>query len=217
MQHFCTDRDLLGIEPSMFLGGGFPASSLVAGEDGQLSGTSFTSAGSDFPAGGVQAGMVLTAYGAVPAEGAALEIVSVDSATELTVSVLRGAADDEPIAPPAGAGGKFFVRSYRLQIARVSAALAEKLRRLTEAPGITAAEFADSSQLTAVTCYGVLAECFTARSAGGDAGDANWIKARHYRELYSGGQLQLRLAVDADGDGFAEQTRTLGNVRLRRT
>lgn len=217
MRQFCTDRDLLSVEPAMFLGGGSPARELVRGDDGLLSGTTFSSAGGDFVSAGIKSGMVLTVYAATPAEGFALEIVSVDSPTALTVSVLRAGADDEAIAPPSGIGcGKFFVRTFDVQIARVSDALAEKLRRVCEATGISAGRFADSAQLAATACYGVLADCYTARSTGSEAADANWIKARHYRELFASAQLRLRLAVDIDGDGFAEQTRTLGNVQLRR-
>ncbi len=216
MRRFCQDRDLLAVEPVMFLGGGFPARVPARGEDAEFSGTTFTSAASDFHAAGVAPGMVLTVYAATPSEGLALEIISVDSTTTLTVSVLRASIEDEPVAPPAD-GEKFHIRSYDVRISRVSEALAETLRRMSEAAGISAAHFSDSSQLTATTCYGVLAECFTARSAGGSADDANWIKARHYRELFRSSRLGLRLAVDIDGDCVAERTRTLGNILLRRT
>jgi hypothetical protein len=216
MRQFCKDRDLLGMEPAAFLGGGFPARRLVRGTDGELAGTTFTSAGNDFAAAGVEAGMVLTLYTTTPAEGWAVEIVAVDAPTTLTVSVLRTSDQNPPVGPPPGSGLSFLVQSYDVQIGRVSDTLAEKLRRLSEAAGLAAADYADSVQLTTTTCYGVLADCFTARSASSEPNDANWSKARHYRELFQASQLQLRLAVDEDGDGFAEQTRTLAHIRLRR-
>jgi hypothetical protein len=37
-----------------------------------------------------------------------------------------------------------------------------------------------------------------------------------YRQEFQRLQLQLRLATDANGDGRTGQTRTLGNVVLRR-
>ena len=94
--------------------------------------------------------------------------------------------------------------------------LAEKLRRVAEAAGVAAAQFADSAQLRSAVACGMIADVFVARADNSREGDANWIKAQHYRQEFARMQLQMRLAVDADGDGLAEQTRTLGNVNLRR-
>ncbi len=216
MTEFCKDRDLLSIEPVVFLGGGFGCQELIAGTDGALGDTTFTSAGSDFPAAGITAGMVLCIHGATAAEGNAYEIVSVDSETALTVSVLRADTSDQAVAPPTGSDLSFRIRTFSPQIRRVSDTLAEKLRLISEVAGISSADFADSAQLAATCAYGTLASIFVARAENAVASDANWIKAEHYRNEYLRLQLQLRLAVDNDGDGEAEQTRTLGNVTLRR-
>lgn len=216
MQLFCQDKHILAVEPGAYLSAGQPARQLAAGTDGQLSDTTFTSVSADFNDAQVAAGMVLTVHRGVPSEGVALEVVSVDSATTLTVSVLRLGEDDPAIAPAAGTGLSWFVQSLGPQIADVSAQLAEKLRQLNEAAGVQSATFADSAQLRLTTAYGVLAAVYATRSSGPDARDANAFKARYYREQFARQQLQLRLAVDADGDGLAEQTRTLGHVRMRR-
>ncbi len=216
MSSFCQDRNLLSMEPIIFIASGFPSQKIAIGSDGALSGTTFTSASSDFSSASVAAGMVLCTYTSIPAEGSAFEIVSVDSATTLTVSVLRADTDATPVAPPAGTNLLFYVRTFQPQIATVSATLSEKLRQMTEVAGIAAADFADSNQLQIATAYGVLASVFVARAENAAASDANWIKAEHYRREYQKLQLQLRLVVDLDGDGRAEQTRTLGNVALRR-
>ena len=181
MDNFCQDRDLLGVEPRVFLDGGFPSQQLIAGGDGNLSGTTFTSATSDFQSAGLGAGMVLTTYTASAAEGNALEIVSVDSATSLTVSVLRADAESAAVAPPAGTGLNFHVRTFSPQIRGTSATLAEKLRQMIEVGGICAADFADSAQLRRTTCYGALSGIFVARAENAAPFDANWIKAEHYR------------------------------------
>ncbi len=219
MNTFCTDRDLLGIEPVVFLSGGFPAQDIIAGADGVISATTFTSAGSDFSAAGVAAGNVLSVYppGAAPSEGSAYEIVSVDSATSMTVSVLRAEADSEPVAPPAGQDLHFYVRTFAPQIRAISRALGEKLRQMAELSGIDAADFADSSQLQTAAANGVLSAVFIARAQTAGAGDTNWIKSQHYRKEFGRCQLQLRLSADADGDGRADKTRTLGHITLKRT
>jgi hypothetical protein len=217
MSEFCQDRDLLGIEPGLFLSAGPAGSLLISGTNGQLTGTSFASSAGDFSAAGLEAGMVLVAYTTTPSEGRAYEIVSIDGPHQLTVSVLRAAAQDPPIAPPAGSGLAFAVVTYKPQIRQISAALAEKLRAMVEASPIASASYADSAQLRLAAALGTLASVFLARAESPAPADPNWAKAEHYRQEFARMQMQLRLAIDADGDGFAEQTRTLGNVTLRRT
>lgn len=215
MSYFCTGRDLLSIEPGAFLASGFPSQELITGTDGVINGTAFTSLTSDFTA-GVQAGMVLCTYTTMPSEGRAYEIMSVNSATELVVSILRANKDAAAIAPPDGGPLNFIIRSFASQISRVSGVLSEKLRQMVEVAGVSSADFADSEQLRIATAYGVLAEVFTARAENNEPADANWIKASHYRNEFRRLRLQLRLAVDVDGDGLAEETRTLGSVSLKR-
>jgi hypothetical protein len=216
MNQFCQDRDLLGIEPGMFLTSSRAGSKLIAGNNGVLSGATFTSSGANFPAAGVETGMVLVVYATIPSEGRAYEIVSVGAAGQLTVSVLRASPDDSPIAPPAGTALQFFVLTYSPQIRRISGALAEKLRATVEASPVASADFSDSAQLRQTAACGTLATILVAQAEEASPDDPNWAKAEHYRREFANLQTQLRLAVDIDGDGLAEQTRTLGNVRLRR-
>lgn len=214
---FCLDRDILSIEPVAYLGGGFDTiQELMQGSDGALSGCTFASAGSDFLASGVQAGMVLAASGGIISEGTAYEIISVDSTTEMTVSILRSSPTAPPIAPPPRSDLTYSARTFAARIQDVSDTLAEKLRQIAEVAGIDSADFADSEQLRRATACGVLAASFLARASNARPDDANWIKAEHYRQEFMQLQNQLRLAVDIDGDGLAESTRTLGNVTLRR-
>ena len=217
MNTYCQDRDLLSIEPIVFLGGAFATQNLIAAANGQISSTTFTSTGADFNAAGIEAGMVLCTYETTPTEGAACEIVSVTSSTTLTVSVLRADVGGDPVAPPGQSGVSFYIRTYLVQIRTASQTLGEKLRQMAEVSGVDKADFADSTQLRLVTAYGALAEIFVARADNAAPHDANWIKAEHYRKLHRQLMLQVRLAVDSDGDGQAEQTRSLGNITLRRT
>ena len=216
MSDYCTDRDLLSIEPVVFIGDGFPGQKLIAGDTGNFTGTTFTISGASFTAAGIEAGMVLCAYENTPAEGGGYEVVSVASTTQLTASVLRVDTADPAIAPPVSSSVSYHIRSYAAQIRSVSTALGEKPRQVSETTPLATADFADSTQLRIATAYGTLAEIFTARADNAEPYDANWIKAQHYRQLFGQGQLQLRMAVDTDGDGFAERTRSLGNVTLKR-
>ncbi len=216
MNIFCHDRDLLCIEPIVFLSGGFPAQELIHGTDGTLSATTFTSQTGNFVTAGIDSGMVLCTYSISPAEGCAWEIISVDSPTQLTVSVLRADTGGPAIAPSDGTNLSFHIRTFIPQIRSASDILAEKLRQLHEVAGIQAASFADSAQLRLTAAFGTLASIFTARAEGVAGNDVNWVKAELYRQEFCKLQMQLRLASDVDGDGRAERTRTLGNVTLRR-
>ncbi|MBS3734483.1 MAG: hypothetical protein KGY99_06100 [Phycisphaerae bacterium] len=217
MTALCTDRDILAVEPLVYLSGTAPVQALAAGDDGQIAATSFTSPGSDFAACGAAIGMVLVATTGSGAPPRAMEVVSVDGATALTVSVLRADASADPVPPTPGQDLSFELRTYAAQIAGVSIALTETLRTAGEADAIAVADFADSVQLARTCTLGVLADVFTARAENAAADDANWIKATHYRRAFAAAQVQLRLVVDADADGQAESQRTLGNVTLRRT
>lgn len=216
MNRYCQDKDLLAIEPMLFADDDLAGQPLLRGSGGTLSGTDFQCDGVDFLAAGIEAGMVLRTYASTPSEGHRLEIVSV-SASALTVSVLRSSDEQAPIAIVLDEEEtNFAVHSYDLRIRIVSEMLGEKLRRICESD-LSIVEFIDSQQLRQATVYGVLSEVFIARSESGDTQDAHWLKAEHYRRSFQKILLQLRLAVDANGDGIAERTRSLGNVTLRRS
>jgi hypothetical protein len=215
MDQFCNDVDLLAIEPGIFLGGGRPGQLLAAGAGGGISGTAFTATGRDFVAAGVTPGMVLCVYTTSPSEGVAYEIIDV-AAGQLVISVLRAYPNQSAIAPPAATGLSWQIFTFAAQISGVCRTLAEKLRQFQEVGGIKCADFADSSQLRATAANGTIASIFVARAENAALSDANWIKAEYYRRQFIAMQLAVRLVVDIDGDGVAKQTRTLGNVTLRR-
>lgn len=216
MPQFCQDRDLLSIEPLAYLSGAWQHQALATGNAGTQLGTTFTDTGADFVSNALAPGMVLVTWTTIPAEGLAWEIVSVDSATQLQVSVLRSSVDGPAIAPPAGTDLSWQVLSYASQIGDVSAALAEMLRHACEASPIAQADFVDSAQLRLCCATGVLERIFSARAENARPYDACWIKAEYFRTAWQQARAQLRLAVDLDGDGQAEETRSLGHCRLRR-
>ncbi len=216
MNQFCQDRDLLSIEPDVFVTAGFPGQELIRGTDGTISGTTFTSAAGNFVTAGIAIGMVLSI---TPSTGQAksFEIISVDSATSMTVSILRADTDDQPTPCPPGSSLSYFIRTFGPQIGAVSATLAEKLRQLSEVAAISTADFADSAQLRYTTAHGTLASIFLARADNAAPFDANWIKAQYYRDQFNRLQLQLRLVTDSDASGAAESARSFGNIRLLRS
>ena len=216
MTNQCTDRDLLAVEPGIFTAGGFNSQRLAQGTDGQVSGTTFTSLSADFISAGIEPAMVLCLYTTIPTEATCYEIISVDSATMLTISLLRTDTEAPPLPPPPASELKYFINTFRPQIAAEQAELEETLRRLTEAEPIAPADFVDSRQMRSVVVFGTLARIFTARASGASSDDANWIKADFYRRQHIQALGRLRLTSDIDGDGKAEHTRDLSNINLRR-
>ncbi len=216
MSNECKDRDLLAIEPEIFTGGGFDSQQMSAGTDGAISAATFTSASADFTSAKITAGMVLCVYSAVPAEARSYEIISVDSSTSLTVSILRADREADAVAPPAGSDLKYYINTFGPQVCAARDDLLERLRRISETDGIDPADFVDSARLRRAVAFAALAGIFTARSSGAVGDDANWIKAEFYRREHAAAVGTLRLARDLDGDGLADQTRSLSNVTLRR-
>ncbi|GAF83904.1 unnamed protein product, partial [marine sediment metagenome] len=95
MLSFSNDVDILKYEPVLFGQLHFPGQVLIEGTGGELDGTTFTKTGEDFESAGVLAGGVVYLQDSEGDLDGAYEIVSVDSATELTVSVVRADSDGD--------------------------------------------------------------------------------------------------------------------------
>ena len=103
MNNATTDRDLLILEPLLYVDPFLSVQTLCGGSDGHLAATAFSSSACDFQAAGVQAGMVLCAW-AGGREPIAYEVLAIASAHALTVSMLREQPDGpDLIRPPAWA------------------------------------------------------------------------------------------------------------------
>ena len=72
------------------------------GNGWELAGTTFEASGANFVSAGVEAGDCVYLRSADGILDGVYEIVAVDSATQLCVSVLRADSEADPIAPPAG-------------------------------------------------------------------------------------------------------------------
>ena len=94
MISFCEDRDILKYEGILFSDLYFPWQILCQGLDGEVSGTTFTVSNENFVVSGAEAGGVIYLRNADGSLDGTYEIISVDSETELTVSVIRGSSDD---------------------------------------------------------------------------------------------------------------------------
>ena len=101
MVEFSNDVDILKYEPILFGELHLPWQIRASGTGAALTGTTLTASDVDFESAGVSPGYVAYLHSTDGSLDGTYEIVSVDSATQLTVSVLRSDAADSPIAPPA--------------------------------------------------------------------------------------------------------------------
>ncbi|MCJ7692852.1 MAG: hypothetical protein MUO22_05500 [Sedimentisphaerales bacterium] len=112
MVNFSNDTDILKYEPVLFGELHLPWQVLATGTGASLSGTIFTANDADFVSAAITAGQVIYVWSADDSLETALEIVSVDSATQLTVSIIRADSDSTAIAPPAAANISYRISTF---------------------------------------------------------------------------------------------------------
>lgn len=217
MAKFSNDVDILKYEPILFGELHFPNQVLAAGTDGTLSGTTFIVSGGDFVSASVAVGGVMHAQSADGILDGTYEIVSVDSATQLTISVVRGGSDADPIAPPAASEISYRISTFAPQASEVGFQLTEYFGI---APGNPASDYdaddvLDTNVLRRASVFAVIASVYaTLASRSEDQGF--WKKSLHYMGLFEKARERCRLCVDADSNGVADVTKVGASVKLVR-
>lgn len=211
---FATDRDLLVLEPGLFRDVGWSAQRVVEAGGVSVSGTTLTSAGSDFAAAGVTAGHVALVDGAV------MEVVARLSATQLTVSRLREEAGGSAISPGAATGATLVVMTFRAQL---GVAHAQVMRMLGIEPGSVGqigeageTSIVNPGSLTRVEALGAMHAILASASAMTGETSVLWEKARMYLERFREERRRVSALIDLNGDGIADATRRMSVARLER-
>jgi hypothetical protein len=201
MDLFSMDVDLLKVEPGVFSALEFSGQGLCKGANGILNGTVFTAAGENFISKGVAAGGVITLQSLDGVINAAYEIVSVDSATQLTLSIVRADSAQSPIAIGTASGLIYRVVTFAPQAAE---AMVEIAAWFGIRPGSPEAvygveQIVDATPLRAVSVYRVLTMIFAAMS-GTEAEQKTYaLKREYYTMLYYAARSRARVAMDANG------------------
>jgi hypothetical protein len=217
MVSFSNDVDILKYEPILFGELHLPWQVVAAGTGGTLSGTTFTASGADFVAGSLTAGGVIYLQTADSALDGAYEIVSVDSATQLTISVLRPDSEAPAVAPPAATGISYRISTFGPQANEVAFQLTEYFGI---APGNPASEInvedvLDVSVLRLASVFAVISIAYA--MLAGKARDENyWKKSLHYQKLFDKARGRCRLSIDVGSDGLADLTKVGASGRLVR-
>ncbi len=217
MVRLCDDRDILKYEPALF-GANHPANQVIAvGSAGVLAGTTFQASGANFVSAGVEAGDCLYLKSADGKLDGVYEIATVDSATQLCVSVLRADSEANPTAPPAGSDVTYRISTFKPQIVDVSLLLMEYLWiKPGETIGdVCADEILESDEVRQLCAIGTIAAAYRTLASG--VSDDNFKgKWQKYEEMFGQGMERCRVVIDKDGDGVADSIRYGGCGRLFR-
>ena len=214
---FSNDADILKYEPVLFGELHLPGQVLAAGTGGTLSGTTFTASGADFVSAQVSAGGVIYLQSADGLLDGAYEIISVDSATALTISVVRSDPDDDAIAPPAATDISCRISTFRPQASEAGFKLTEYfgIRPGNPESAYDAEDVLDRDVLKRASVFAVVSSVYAMLAS--KAKDENfWKKSLHYQKLFERAKERCRLSIDVGSDGVADVTRLGASVRLVR-
>jgi hypothetical protein len=217
MAKFSEDVDILRYEPILFGELHLPGQVLACGAGGALSGTTFTAASADFVSAQVSVGGVIYLQSANGSLEGTFEIVSVDSATQLTVSVLRADSEGDAIAPPAATDISYRVSTFAPQAAEVGFQLTEYfgIRPGNPASDIGVEDILDKNVLRSASVFGVISSVY-AMLASKSQDENFWNKSLHYQKLFEKARQRCRVSIDVGSDGVADVTRLGASVRLVR-
>jgi hypothetical protein len=217
MVTFSNDVDVLKYEPALFGELHLPWQVRAQGTGATLNGTTLTAPGADFTAAGIAAGGVIYLQSTDGALDGAYELVSIDSATQLTVSVLRSEASDAALAPRPASDISYRVSTFGPQAGEVAFQLTEYFGIQPGHPTstVTAENIVDAEGLRRASVLGVIARVY-AMWAGRTEGENFWTKSLHYQQLFEKARQRCRLSVDLGADGVADATQVGGAIRLVR-
>ena len=217
MVTFSNDTDILKYEPILFGELHLPGQVLATGTGGTLSGTIFTASGADFVSAQAEAGGVIYLQSVDGTLDGAFEIVSIDSSTQLCVSVLRTNSGDQAISPAAATEITYRISTFKPQAAEVGFQLTEYFDIKPGNPASTygADDILDTSVLKRVSVFAVISSIYAMQAS--QSKDENfWKKSLHYQKLFEKARQRCHLNIDVDSDGVCEMTRLGGSIKLVR-
>ena len=217
MVNFSNDADILKYEPVLFGELHLPWQVRAAGDGGELSGTTFTASGADFVSAQASAGGVIYLLSADGSLDGAYEIVSVDSATQLSVSVIRADSDETAVAPPAATDVSYRISTFAPQASEVGFRLTEYfgIKPGNPASEIDVEDVLDTDVLRRASVFAVISSVY-AMLAGKVKDENFWKKSLHYQRLCEKARERCHLSIDTGSDGVSDITRVGASMKLVR-
>ena len=217
MISFSNDADILKYEPILFGELYMPWQVLAEGTGGTLSGTTFAAPGADFIAAQVVSGGVIYLESEDKSLDGAYEIVSVNSQTQLGISVIRADSQAQAIAPPAAEDVSYRISTFAPQANEVAFQLTEYfgIRPGNPASAYDVDDILDTTVLRQASIFVVISSVY-AMLAGRANDDNYWKKSLYYRNLYNQARARIRLSIDTGSDGAVDVTQIGASGRLLR-
>ncbi len=200
---FSRDRDLVVYEPGLMRDVGWAGQRRLS-VLGSVSGTQLTISSGSFVDAGIEAGHVAVF------DGVTLEIVSVDSATTATVSLVRGDISGGAVPPIAASNRAVVVYDFSPQRAIVHRQVLTMLGIDAvgeEGFGVDETMVTNPGALTRLEALGTLHLVYAGASAPSRGSDRYEQRAELYRQRYQRERESVVAMIDMDGDGIAEATR----------
>jgi hypothetical protein len=216
MANFSTDADLVKWEPTLFRDLAGPGRRLACGSDGATAGLTLTSASGYFLDGRVAPGHVVRLVAADGADFGGYEVLSVESQTALLATEVGRDAEDS-VDLPIGSPWSYSVDTFDAQAEEVRFELLSRLglecdrRRQDQEAWVL-----DRRVLRRASVFATLAMIFEGQSGGNEEGLTLSAKAKLYRGLYEKELAKIRVRLDRNGDGLADDMRAPGSARLSR-
>ena len=216
MTAFSTDADLLKWEPTLCRDLAVPGQRLAAGADGATAGIELYSSSASFLDAGLRAGHVLQMLTDDGEGPACFEILSVESQTQLLATQVGRTASDSVDLPP-GADWVWRIDTFDPQAEEVRFELLSRLGLAVDADGLDLQTIVlQPRSLRRASVFGTLVMIFEGQSGGETEGRTLAAKAALYRRLYDKELAKVRVRLDRDGDGWSDDARSPGSIRLQR-
>jgi len=210
--NFSTDRDLLALEPEVFNDLPFVSQQRVSVNDAELTGTQLFSMSADFVQAQVSSGAV------VLIDKKPYEVAERIDENTLEVSLLRARVGDTPIPGESGAALSLSARTFAPQAALVCSAILRMLGIDSDNPEQALDEDAvvSVSAVARLESLGTLERIYSSGAALTGNNDVLLFKAGEYRRRFLDAAARQPIQIDTTGDGYPDEKRYLGLMRLVR-
>jgi hypothetical protein len=213
---FCNDIDLLHWEPNICRDAAFASQTLISGT-GNLAGTGFTIASGSLVTSHVAQEQVVVLSGA---HSGSYPIVSVDGATQLTLSVLYDGlfpAAGSPAASPVSTvnGLAYAIRTFWPQ-RRVVSELIVQAAGLDPGDPQSSDRIINAENLKRACTLGTLHMIYSALAAAAAEPGGLLVRVDLYERLYRRAIREARVELDLNGDGEGDTMRSLNVLQLQR-
>ncbi len=207
---FASDRDLLILEPGLYRDVKWNGQRLLSGV-GDLDGTTLTLLTGSFTESGIDAGHVVL-IDSVP-----MEVVSVQSSTSATVSIMRGDTDSVAVGGKDVAAAVVEVFTFEPQISIVHRQVLSMVGIDVDDPdGLGESAVTNPGALVVLEALGALHLIYASAGAPGRGGEAYLERAKVFQQRFSMQRGHVTAMIDLDGDGIAETRRHPNSFLLSR-